>query len=112
MLLDSCRKLHKFYLETAHVINSLESLGKQYKGGHHREYYFDRLKFYQEMLGASQLKRRMNSPRILKDLNSLKDSIYILKLNKSDLMVLTEIGDVGGPHYNKGMDARKVPLLY
>ncbi len=112
MLLHACRKLHKFYLEVAHVINSLESFGKNYRGGNHKEYYFDRLHFYSEMLNASSLKRKINSPRILKDLKQMKNNTYLLKLNKSELTILSELGDVGGPHYNKGMTAKRLPLLY
>lgn len=112
MLLDSCRRLYSFYLETAHVINSLESMGKHYKGGHHKEYYFDRLKFYHGLLNGSKLKIRVNMPRVLNDLRKLKNERRILELNKSDLTVLNELGDVGGPHYNKGMTAKKLPLLH
>ena len=112
MLLNSSRQLHKFYLEVAHVINSLETLGKSYRGGKHKEYYFERLKFYEGMLKDSRLKRRINSPRILNDLRNLKNNKHILELNKIELSVVEEIGDVGGPHYNKGMTSRKLPLLH
>ncbi len=112
MLLDSCRKLHQFYTEVVHVMNSLESLGKPYRGEHHKEYYFDRLKFYQDILNASSLKRRIHSPRIINDIKNFGDSKRILELNKSDLNVFSTLGNVGGPHFNKGMSAKKLPLLY
>ena len=103
MLFESCLKLHQFYLEATHVINSLEVFGKQYRKGGHKEHYFERLGFYKRMLNTSRMSRRMHFPKILKDMKDLKNNFSVLEFNKSELRVCSSLGDVGDPHMNKGI---------
>src|SRR3989338_1895858 len=97
MILNSCRKLYTFYLEVVHTINSLESLGRVYKGGKHKEYYFDRLYFYKRLLDTdtNSLIRNSNFPKVAKDLCVLKRSMRILEANKHDLIVYSTVENAG-----------------
>lgn len=103
MLIDFCRKLQQFYLEATHIINSLESLGKPFRNGRHKEHYFERLQFYQKMLNSSPMQRRLHIPKILKDIKEFKKNKAIIEFNKSDLRVYTSLGDVGDPHIDRGL---------
>jgi|SRR3989338_7803997 len=103
MLLDSCRNLHQLYLEIAHTINSLESLGQSYRWGKHKEYYFEKLQFYQDILKGTQSVRRMHFPKILKDARGIEKQRKILEKNKSELRVYSSLGNVGDANFNRGI---------
>ncbi len=103
MLLDSCRSLHKLYLEVAHTINSLESLGQSYRWGKHKEYYFEKLQFYQDILRSNSISRRIHLPNILKDTKGIEKQRKILERNKSELRVYKSLGNVGDANFNRGL---------
>ena len=98
MLLDSCRKLYAFYLDVAHVINSLESMGKHYKSKKHKEYYFERLDFYKKLLNSNEIQRASHFPKILKDVSAFNKNNKILEVNKHDLRIYSTLGNVGIAH--------------
>jgi len=95
MNLASCRKLYAFYLDTVHVINSLESVGKSYRGGKHKEYYFEKLAFYKKLLDSNSFQRASHFPKIIKDLKTFEKNRKILDMNKHDLRIYSTLGNVG-----------------
>lgn len=103
MLLDSCRKMQQLYLDIVHTINSLESLGKPYRWGKHKEYYFEKLHFYESILKSNSFSRRSNFPKILNDARKIAKQREILARNKSELRVSQYLGDVGDANFNKGL---------
>ncbi len=104
MILNQCRRLYTFYLEVAHIINSLESMGKDYRKGKNKEYYFERLEFYRDVLNYTTFQRISHLPKISKDSVLLKREARILEANKHDIRVFSTLGtNIGEPHLNIGI---------
>ena len=102
MLLKHCRFLYSHYLDVTHTINSLESMNMAYRWGKHKEYYFERLEFYNHILKSGSLAATLNFPKILRDLFVLRKNVHILEKNKHDVRVQSALGKVGDPNWNIG----------
>ena len=95
VLKNSCKEILLFYTEVVNVHEGLRSLGKQYKGPLHINYFLDNIEFYSKAVGWSPVKRLMHFPKILKDSALFKEKVRSHLKNHENLDIYNKLNYAG-----------------